>query len=287
MVGRCPLCTALRTQVGRCAISEMGHNRTQKAPSIMLRTRYQAAHGGNTLSGNRVESRAPSAPASPLGLIGVCSAARYLIGRTDMSTMRIMTAVALAAVFAVSAASAQQPTTQRVAGTLDKVEGNTLYIKSASGPVTLTLADNALIVARVKATAADIKAGDYVASGGVPQPDGTQKAVELRIFPESMRGNGDGHRPGWPGAPNGTMTNGAVGQTVASVDGPVLTVKFKDGGAEKKLIVGPNVPVQRLEVSDRNELKAGAAVASAAATKQPDGTFTAARIDVGRGDVAP
>jgi hypothetical protein len=134
---------------------------------------------------------------------------------------------------------------------------------------------------------ADIKPGDYVASGDVPQPDGTQKAVELRIFPESMRGNGDGHRPGWPGAPNGTMTNGAVGQTVTGVDGPVLTVKFKDGGPEKKLIVGPNVPVSRLEVSDRSELKSGAAVAAAAATKQPDGTFTAARIDVGRGGVVP
>ena len=202
-----------------------------------------------------------------------------------MSTMRIMTAAALAAVFAVFTASAQQPTTQRVAGTLDKVEGSTLYIKAANGPVILKLADNALVVARVKATAADIKAGDYVASGGVPQPDGTQKAVELRIFPERMRGNGDGHRPGWPGAPNGTMTNGAVGQTVTSVDGPVLTVKLKDG--DKKIVVGPSVPVQRLVVSDRNELKAGAAVAAAAAAKQPDGTFTAARIDVGRGDAVP
>jgi hypothetical protein len=102
-----------------------------------------------------------------------------------------------------------------------------------------------------------------------------------------MRGNGDGHRSGWPGAANGTMTNGAVGQTVTSVDGPVLTVKFKDGGAERKLIVGPNVPVSRLEVSDRSELKSGAAVAAAAATKQPDGTFMAVRIDVGRGDVVP
>jgi hypothetical protein len=203
-----------------------------------------------------------------------------------MSTMRIMAAAALAAVFAVSTASAQQQT-QRVAGTIDKIEGKTLYIKSASGPVTLTLADNALVVARVKATAADIKAGDYVASGGVPQPDGTQKAVELRIFPDSMRGNGDGHRPGWPGAANGTMTNGAVGQTVTSVDGPVLTVKFKDGAVEKKLVVGPNVPVQRLEVADRSELKSGAAVAAQAATKQPDGTFTAARIDFGRGDAVP
>jgi hypothetical protein len=214
------------------------------------------------------------------------SPACYTYGRSDMSRIQVTAAAALAALFAVSTAWGQQPT-QRVAGTIDKVEGKTLYIKSASGPVTLTLADNAVVVARVKASAADIKAGDYVASGGVPQPDGTQKAVELRIFPESMRGNGDGHRPGWPGAPNGTMTNGAVGQTVTSVDGPVLTVKFKDGAAEKKLIVGPNVPVSRLEVSDRSELKSGVAVAAAAATKQPDGTFTAARIDFGRGGVVP
>jgi hypothetical protein len=231
-----------------------------------------------------VIGRAPSAPASPSALKSDMLDLRVTLRRSEMSTMRIMAAAALAAVFAVSTAWAQQQT-QRVAGTIDKIEGKTLYIKSASGPVTLTLADNALVVARVKATAADIKAGDYVASGGVPQPDGTQKAVELRIFPDSMRGNGDGHRPGWPGAPNGTMTNGAVGQTVTSVDGPVLTVKYKDG--EKKLVVGPSVPVQRLEVADRAELKSGAAVAAAAATKQPDGTFTAARIDVGRGDVVP
>jgi hypothetical protein len=195
-----------------------------------------------------------------------------------------MAAAVLAVLSAVPTAWGQQPT-QRVSGIIDKVEGKTLYIKSASGPVTLTLADNAVVVARVKATAADIKAGDYVATGGVPQPDGTQKAVELRIFPDSMRGNGDGHRPGWPGAPNGTMTNGAVGQTVTSVDGPVLTVKYKDG--EKKIIVGPSVPISRLEMADRSELKSGAAVAAAAATKQPDGTFTAARIDFGRGDVVP
>jgi hypothetical protein len=107
----------------------------------------------------------------------------------------------------------------------------------------------------------------------------------VRIFHESMRGNGDGHRPGWPGAPNGTMTNGAVGQTVSGVDGPVLTVKFKDG--EKKLIVGPSVPIMRLEIADKSELKSGAAIAVAAASKNPDGTFTAARINVGRGGVVP
>src|SRR5260370_31791072 len=109
-----------------------------------------------------------------------------------MSTMRIMAAAALAAVFAVSTAWAQQQT-QRVAGTIDKVEGKTLYIKSASGPVSLTLADNALILARVKATATDIKAGDYVASGGGPGPPPDHKAIGPAAFPPSHPG--PAHRP--------------------------------------------------------------------------------------------
>src|SRR5258706_5777458 len=107
-----------------------------------------------------------------------------------MSTMRIMAAAALAAVFAVSTAWAQQPT-QRVAGTIDKVEGKTLYIKSASGPVSLTLADNALIVARVKASAADIKAGDYVATGGGSGAHRNPKGSELGPFPPSQRDGED------------------------------------------------------------------------------------------------
>jgi hypothetical protein len=197
--------------------------------------------------------------------------------------MRILTAAAFATVFAVATASAQQ--TQRVEGTIDKVEGNTLIIKAASGPVTLKLADNAVIVGVMKASAKDIKAGDYVATGGVPLPDGTQKAVELRIFPEAMRGQGDGHRPGWPGAPNGTMTNGAVGDAVTSVDGPVLTVKYKDG--EKKIIVGPSVPVSRFVIADKGDLTAGKAINVAAATKNPDGTFSTARINVDRGGLLP
>ena len=200
-----------------------------------------------------------------------------------MSTMRILTAAAFATVFAVATASAQQ--TQRINGTIDQVEGNTLFIKGEGGPLTLKLADNAVIVGVMKASAADIKAGDYVATGGVPLPDGTQKAVELRIFPDAMRGQGDGHRPGWPGAPNGTMTNGAVGDAVTSVNGPVLTVKYKDG--EKKIIVGPTVPVSRFVIADKSELTAGKAINVAAATKNPDGTFSTARINVDRGGLLP
>jgi hypothetical protein len=201
-----------------------------------------------------------------------------------MNTMRILTAAAFAAAIAVTSAPAQQ--TQRVKGTIEKIDGNTLLIKGPDGaPVTLTLTDNALIVGVVKATIADIKEGSYIGSGALPQPDGTQKAVEVHIFAESQRGTGDGHRTNWDGAPGGTMTNGAVGQSVSSVDGPVVTVKYKDG--EKKVIVGPNVPIVRYEVGDKTELKPGAAVSINAATKKPDGTFTAGRINVGRSGVVP
>jgi hypothetical protein len=81
------------------------------------------------------------------------------------------------------------------------------------------------------------------------------------------------------------MTNGAVGDAVKSVDGPVLTVKFKDG--EKKIIVGPAVPVSRFVIADKSDLTAGKAINVAAATKNPDGTFSTARINVDRGGLLP
>ena len=207
-----------------------------------------------------------------------------------MNTTRILTATAFATVIAVTTVAAQQPQTQRVRGTIEKVDGNTLLIKTPDGaPASVTLADNAVVVGVLKATVADIKEGSYIGSGALPQPDGTQKAVEVHIFAESQRGTGDGHRGNWDGSPYGTgigtMTNGAVGQSVSSVDGPVVTVKYKDG--EKKIIVGPNVPIVRYEVGDKSELKPGAAVSIVAATKKPDGTFGAARINVGRNGVVP
>jgi outer membrane lipoprotein SlyB len=206
-----------------------------------------------------------------------------------MNTMRILTTAAFVTAVAVTVASAQQ--TQRVRGMIEKVDGNTLLIKSSSGgaPVTVSLADNAVVVGVLKASVADIKEGSYIGSGAMPQPDGTQKAVEVHIFAESQRGTGDGHRGNWDGSPYGagvgTMTNGAVGQAVSSVDGPVITVKYKDG--EKKIIVGPTVPIVRYEVGDKSELKPGAAINIAAATKKPDGTFSAARINVGRNGLVP
>ena len=201
-----------------------------------------------------------------------------------MNIVRILATAAFATAIAVTAASAQQ--TQRVRGTIDKVDGNTLLIKGPDGaPATVSLADNAVIVGVLKATVADIKEGSYIGSGALPQPDGTQKAVEVHIFAESQRGTGDGHRDGWPGAPNGTMTNGEAGNPVTGVDGLTLMVKYK--GGEKKLLVTPSTPIVQYQVSDASALKPGAAISINAATKKPDGTFETNRINVGLNGVVP
>src|SRR5215831_12811162 len=208
---------------------------------------------------------------------------------TTMSKLRILTAAALATTFAVSAVHAQQPQqqTQRLAGTIERVDGNTIFGKGRDGAaITLKLADNVAVVAVLKATVDDIKPGAYIGSGAVPQADGSQKADEVHIFAESMRGQGDGHRPGGYGAPNGTMTNGAVeptgtvSTTVGAGGEPSFLVKYKEG--EKRIVVPTNAHIVRYEVGSKGDLKAGEQFAILAAAKQADGTFTAARINVGK-----
>jgi hypothetical protein len=200
-----------------------------------------------------------------------------------MIRIGILAGVALVAAFAVSSAVAQQ--TQRLSGTIEKVTGNSVLVKSKDGEQTVTLADKALIVGVTKASLADIKEGSYIGSGAVPQADGTQKAVEVHIFAETQRGTGDGHRDGWPGAPNGTMTNGEAGNPVTGVDGLTVMVKYK--GGEKKILVTPSTPIVQFQVSDASALKPGAAISIVAATKKPDGTFETNRINVGLNGVVP
>jgi len=143
-----------------------------------------------------------------------------------------------------------------------------------------------VVTAVFKATVADIKPGAYIGSGATPQADGSQKAVEVHIFAESMRGQGDGHRPGWYGTPNGTMTNGAVeptGTVGAAVDSggePSFVVKYKEG--DKRIVVPANAHIVRYEVGSKSDIKAGAPFGIQAAAKQADGTFTAPRINVGK-----
>jgi hypothetical protein len=194
-------------------------------------------------------------------------------------------AFAIGAAIVTTAALAQAPQTLRLRGVIEKVDGNTVTAKSDKGDeLKLNLADKMLVVAVVKASMADIKDGDFIGSGAMPQPDGSQKAIEVHIFAESMRGTGEGFRP-WDGAPNSTMTNGTVGTTVTAVDGPVITVKYKDG--EQKIIVAPNVPIVRYEVADLSALKPGVAFSVLAAVKTPDGSYDIKRINVGRDGVVP
>src|SRR5215467_11196482 len=153
-----------------------------------------------------------------------------------MMRKRLLTATALATAVTVSAALAQQqqPQTQRVSGTIERVDGNTIYGKgSDGGAITLKLADNTAITTVLKATFADIKPGDYVGTGGVPQPDGSQKAVELRIFPKPQEDGGH-FNEGWYGAPNGTMTNGfvkpvTVTATATGAGEPSIVVRYPQG----------------------------------------------------------
>jgi hypothetical protein len=132
---------------------------------------------------------------------------------------------------------------------------------------------------------ADVKEGTFLGSAAMPQPDGSQKAIEVHIFPEQMRGTGEGHRAYEP-VPNSTMTNGAAsGATVSGVDGATMTVKYKDG--EKKIVVPPGIPIVRYEIGGDGDLAAGAHFTVLAATRNPDGSFEAARINVGRDGVVP
>src|SRR5436190_819288 len=128
--------------------------------------------------------------------------------------------------------SRRKPQTQRVSGTIERVDGNTIYGKgSDGGAVTLKLAENASITTVIKATFADIKPGDYVGTGAVPQADGSQKAVELRIFPRPQADGGHFYE-GWPGVAGGTMTNGfvqpagTVGATLAGAGAPRIVVQY-------------------------------------------------------------
>ena len=195
----------------------------------------------------------------------------------------LLTATMLGFVMAVPVAWAQEAPV-RIRGTIEKVEGDTYIVKARDGAeLKLKLAANATVVALVQASAADIKQGSYIGIAGMPQADGSQKALEVHIFPEAMRGVGDGHR-GWDLQPSSTMTNGNVEQTAAASDGQLVTLKYKDG--EKKIAIPAGIPIVLYVPGEVSELKPGAKIFVSAATKQPDGTLQAPRVNVGRG-VAP
>jgi hypothetical protein len=180
-------------------------------------------------------------------------------------------------------ASAQE--TVRIRGTIESIDGPVFVVKNRDGAeLKLTVTDKPLFVAIVKATMADIKPGMFVGSTGVTQPDGSQKAIEVHIFPESMRGTGEGHYD-WDLKPQTKMTNANVEQTVAGVDGQMLSVKYKDG--EKKVLVTPETAVVTYVTGDRADIKPGIKIFVGAAKKQPDGTVQTPRITYGKDGLTP
>ena len=192
---------------------------------------------------------------------------------------------ALVLITASSFAVAQQPPApSRVRGTIEAVDGDVLSVKSRSGEdVKLRMTDDIKLVGIIKISLSDIKLGSFIGATTVPGPDGSQNAIEVHVFPEDMRGTGEGSRP-YDLRPNSTMTNATVAQTVAGNDGQNLTIKYKDG--EKKIVVSPDTPVVTYAPAGKSELKPGAKLI-AFVKKLPDGMFETNRISVGRDGLTP
>jgi len=178
----------------------------------------------------------------------------------------------------------QPPTPSRLRGTIEGVAGDELALKLRDGEeLKLRMAGDMRVVGIIKSSLSDVKVGSFIGTTTVPGPDGSQNAVEVHVFPESMRGTGEGSRP-WDLRPNSTMTNATVAETVAGNDGHTLMVKHKDG--EKKVVVNPDTPVVTYVPADKSELKAGAKVI-AFIKKLPDGSLETDRVSVGRDGLTP
>jgi len=200
------------------------------------------------------------------------------------SLSRPLVAMAVLVASSLYAVAQQSPTPSRVRGTIEGVDGDVLSVKSRSGEdVKLHMTGDMKVVGIVKISLSDVKVGSFVGATTVPGADGSQKAVEVHVFPEDMRGTGEGSRP-YDLRPNSTMTNATVAESVAGNDGRTLTVKYKDG--EKKVVVGPDTPVVTYAAADKSDLKAGAKVI-AFIKKLPDGSFETNRVGVGRDGLTP
>jgi hypothetical protein len=179
---------------------------------------------------------------------------------------------------------AQAADPQRIRGTIEQASGSALTIATREGStVELTLTPDVKIAALVPADLAAAGTGSFIGTAAVPQADGTLKAQEVLIFPEAMRGVGEGHRA-WDLTPDSTMTNATVEATVTDASGRVLTLTYKDGS--KQLVVPPGTPIVTLVPGDASLLKPGNHV-FLSADQNADGTITASRITVGKDGLVP
>src|SRR5438552_614142 len=175
--------------------------------------------------------------------------------------------------------------TQRIRGDVVALDGLSLQVKSRSGEMlAIKLADNYVVTAVVKIDMTAIKPGAFVGTATIAQPDGTLTSLEVLVFPEAMRGSGEGHYP-WDLRPGSMMTNATIAD-VAGVGpgGRKITLKYKDG--EKTIVVPEDVPIVTFEAGEKSMLVPGAHILLTA-TRQPDGSLTAARVAVGKNGLVP
>jgi len=204
--------------------------------------------------------------------------------QTQYFTRRHFCYIAAAGSVAItSTARAQAPQPMRLRATIDAVDGKSLSLTTRAGEkVTVSLAPDAAVAAIVPVRLEDIKPGSFVGTAAVPQPDGTLRALEVHVFPESMRGTGEGHRP-FDLQPQSTMTNGTVGTVTGSSD-RTLTITY--AGGEKTVAVAANTPIVTYEPGSPALLVPGAHIILFG-NQAPDGKVTATRISVGKNGLVP
>ena len=199
-----------------------------------------------------------------------------------MKTVTYMLTLATIALATANALAQTKPI--RVRGTIEAVDGNTLTVKAREGQSVKVLVDDKTRFAIViKASFADVKPGAYLGIAALPQKDAPQKALEVVVFPEAMRGTGEGHR-GWDLEPESTMTNATLSEAVSSVSGQTITMKHKDG--ETKIDVSKDIPIVTFKPGAKADATASTVVFIGGQV-QPDGTVTAASVTMGKHGVNP
>ncbi|CAD5247353.1 conserved exported hypothetical protein [Bosea sp. 62] len=187
--------------------------------------------------------------------------------------------LALIGLVTLFAAGAQAQTPQtRIRGTVERLDGQALTVKTQEGATTVALAPNYSVGAVVKAGMADIKKGSFIGVGARPQPGGGLTAVQVFIFPEAMRGTGEGHKP-WAVLPDSTMTNATVAETVSRVDGGSVTLTYP--GGEQTIAITPEANIIMAAPAQAADLVAGAQVALTA-SRQADGNLSSSRVTIAR-----
>jgi hypothetical protein len=199
--------------------------------------------------------------------------------------IRATTALLIAVISSVALAQAPANPPVRIRGTVEKLDGQNLTVKARNGEtMDVKLAENFMVMGVAKASAADIGSGKFIGTTTVGEREGALVALEVHIFPEAMRGTGEGHYD-WDLRPASKMTNANVADVVNMGKDRVLTVRYK--GGEKKVLVPEDAAVVSFTPTDRSELKPGAPI-FVVTQRQPDGSLTAPRVNVGlHGQVPP